>query len=270
MKKLIAIVSVLALQASPAMAWVGGPWSAGTHDNHVTGIFGGMITMKNGSGIFRFSSDESAQLGAFNSSMIYYKGRTFLGSCQAHLDFDAKKVVGITNGSAYDRSPTQRRNQTSPLNDNDPNYTGGATTTSQISIPLSPVVSEDGEVTPRTYTLSNINATGSVGIANTNWQGKITSTAPNIRFSASGEAAFLGAESQVFRITVREGETEDPLIPGPLEEVSFDYGSNDPFPKPANVEKIKVIGSRVSYNTVASIGGLNNSITGTGGGAFNF
>lgn len=230
-----------------------------------------MMMMKNGSGIFRFSSDESAQLGAFNSSMIYYKGRTFLGSCQAHLDFDSKKVIGITNGSAYDRSPNQRRNQAPPLNDNDPNYSGTAGGgTSQVTIPLSPIVNADGEVTPRTYTLSNIQATGSVGIANTSWQGKITSTAPNIRFSASGEAVFVGAEKQIFRITVVEGETEDPSIPGPLQEVSIDYGGNDPFPNPTNKVKIKVMGSRVSYNIVPPVGGLNNSITGTGGGGFSF
>ena len=105
MKKIIAFVTLAAFHASSAYAWVGGPWSSNTHDNHTTGLFGGTITMKNGSGIFRFSSTDTAQMGAFNSSMIYYKGVTFLGSCQANVDFNEKTVDGITNGSASNRSP---------------------------------------------------------------------------------------------------------------------------------------------------------------------
>ncbi len=265
MKKLIAFVSVLALQVTPAMAWVGGPWSAGTHDNHVTGIFGGIITMKNGSGIFRFSSDESAQLGAFNSSVVYYKGRTFLGSCLAHIDFQSKSISGITNGSAYDRSPTQRIPTTSPLVDH-PVGGGG-----QISVPLTPIINpDDNEVTPRNYNLAGLTATGPVGIANTQWEGKLTSTAPNIRFSAKGEAAFVGASDLVFDIRIDEVPNEDPALPPSLNGITIGFGGNNEFPDPENTEKIRVFGSRVTYNVSPSAGGLNNSITGTGGGAFSF
>lgn len=278
MKKLIAIATVMALQATPAMAWVGGPWSSNTYDGRVTGIFGGMITMRNGSGIFRFSATETAQLGAFNSSMIYYKGVTYLGSCQADLDFEAKRVSGITNGSAYNRSPAATQNQSPPLNDNDPSYIPGAQTTNQtLTIQLSPAISGD-EVEARTFQFQNNGRSGPIGIANTSWQGKITKTAPNIRFSAKGEAVFSGEAGMITRFTITEAEPLDPLdpgedpilfIPGPVREISIDQGGNDPFPNPTNRVKIKVTGSRISYNVNPSLTSAT-TLQGTGGGSFSF
>ena len=60
------------------------------------------------------------------------------------------------------------------------------------------------------------------------------------------------------------------LTPGLLQEVEVDRGGNDPFPTPTNRVRIRVFGSRISYNVNASIGGLNAGVDGTGGGGFAF
>jgi hypothetical protein len=211
--------------------------------------------------------------------MIYYQGITFLGSCQANIDWESKKIFGITNGSAFNRSPRPAQQQTAPLNDNNPNWEpqrpGLANVT--LAVPLSPIIVGD-QITARTQPLTGIGATGPVGIANSHWQGKITKSKPTPKFEAKGEAAFVGPRPLVLRFTIQEGPpplppTQGPppfIVPGILEEVSVDFGGNDPFPKPRNTERIRVFGSRISYNVNASIGGLNGGIDGTGGGAFAF
>ncbi len=281
MKKLIALITLVSMQATPALAWVGGPWSGNTWDGKPTGLFGGSITMKNGSGIFRFTSSESAQMGTFNSSMIYYKGVTFFGSCQANIDFDAKRVDGMTNGSAFNRNPGPAQNRTSPVVDNNPNFTpGGGAINQAFTVPLTPTIVDD-EATPNTYQLTNAGSSGPVGIANTTWSGRLTSTKPNIRFKAKGEANFLGPQPVIQRITVKyndpnplieSGGDGQPLtrIPNVLREVSVDRGGNDPFPEPANRVKIRVFGSRLSYNLFTPVGGTNGTVEGTGGGGFAF
>jgi hypothetical protein len=119
-------------------------------------------------------------------------------------------------------------------------------------------------------------------LANTSWTGRLTKTKPNVRFKAKGEANFLGPQPIVQRITVKYGEPviprtpEDPtepvetFIPGPPQEVSIDRGGNDPFPEPANRVKIRVFGSRLSYNVFTPTGGTNGTVEGTGGGGFAF
>ncbi len=281
MKKLIALLTIVSMQATPAMAWVGGPWSGNTYDGQTSGLFGGTITMKNGSGIFRFTSTETAQMGTYSSSMIYFKGITFFGSCQANIDFQSKTVDGMTNGSAFNRNPGPAQNRTTPLVDNNPNFAPGVTVTNQsFTIPLIPNI-VDGEPTPNNYQLTNVGTSGPVGIANTQWSGRLTATKPNVRFKAKGTANFMGPQPIVQRITVRYGEPIIPptppppdapltFIPGPPQEVSIDRGGNDPFPEPANQVKIRVFGSRLSYNVFVPPGGTNGTVEGTGGGGFAF
>jgi len=278
MKKLIAIITMTAMQATPALAWVGGPWSGNTYSNSVTGTFGGSITMKNGSGIFRFSATESAQMGAFNTSMIYYKGITFFGSCQANLDFDSKTVDGMTNGSAYNRNPGPSQNRTSPIVDNNPNFNPGTGAANvAYTVPLQPSIIDGVPTAATPYTLSSIGGSGPVGIANTSWSGKLTRTEPNVRFKAKGEANFFGPQPVVQRMSVKYGpdvvRNETPpatIVPGPVQEVTVDRGGNDAFPDPANRVKIRVFGSRISYGVSLSVGGTNGSVEGTGGGGFAF
>lgn len=279
MKKLIAFVSLVAMQLTPAMAHVGGPWSGGTVDSHISGIFGGIMTLRNGSGIFRFSQTDGAQLSAFSASMIYYKGVTFLGSCQAHIDWPTRKIAGMTNGSAYNRSPAVVRQEAPPLVDNNPNFNPQDASLQQrtLTVSLTPAVAADGTITTRTFQTSNLGAAGPVGIANTHWQGKLTTTAPIPRFEAKGQAAFLGEQPSILEFDIVEGATRTfntpvgPVeVPGPLERLSVGRGGNDPFPKPRNTEKIRVFGSRISYTAVPSFGGQQGGLIGTGGGGFSF
>ncbi|MGI8604056.1 MAG: hypothetical protein ACR2OZ_13840 [Verrucomicrobiales bacterium] len=281
MKKLIALVSLVAFQATPVMAHVGGPWSSNTPDNNLSGIFGGMITMRNGSGMFRFSQGETAQLSTFSSSMIFYQGTTYMGSCQANIDWPTKKIFGITNGSAFNRSPFTNRGDTPPLNDNNPNFIAGANQPRTFGIPLTSSIAGDRSVTLSTFQFTNVGVSGPVGIANTHWQGKITKSSPTVRFEAKGLASFTGANPIIFRITAIEGpsppgadglpiNSNEAIIPGPLEELSIDFGGNDPIVAPRNRQKIRVFGSRITYNANPSAGGTNGGIGGTGGGAFAF
>jgi len=284
MKKLIALVTLTAMQLTPAMAIVGGPWSGNTPDSHITGLFAGMMTMPNGSGIFRFTATETAQLGVFSSSLIYYKGVTYLGSCQANVDFQNKKVFGITNGSAYNRSPRPTQQQTPPLNDNNASFqpTTPNLSSTTFNIPLTPTVSGT-TVTARTFSVPAAGASGPVGIGNTSWEGKITQSAPYVRFKARGEAAFFGNQPITFRLNVIEDPPEAFEVPasgttpatiiivgGRIREVSVDNGGNDPFPEPRNRVKLRVFGSRIAYNVAPSAGGTNGGLDGTGGGGFAF
>jgi hypothetical protein len=135
-----------------------------------------------------------------------------------------------------------------------------------------------GEATPANFSLTSVGGSGPVGIANTSWSGKLTSTSPNVRFKAKGEANFLGPQPITQRMYATYGPdtippTGDPVtayVPGPVESVTVDRGGNDPFPEPQNRVKIRVFGARISYSVTGSIGGTNGSIEGTGGGGFAF
>ena len=144
--------------------------------------------------------------------------------------------------------------------------------------PLTPSII-DGEPVPSSFQLTNVRSSGPVGIANTSWSGRLSQTKPNVRFKARGEANFLGPQPIVQRIVVQYGDPiippdpEDPtapFVPGPIEEVSIDRGGNDPFPEPSNRVKIRVFGSRISYNLFTPVGGTNGTVEGTGGGGFAF
>ena len=147
-------------------------------------------------------------------------------------------------------------------------------------VPLTPTI-EGGVATPRTFPFPGGGASGPVGIANSNWHGKLISVAPNPRFRAKGEAAFRGAEPSLIRFRIVEGPPfvdNRPVVPpatvnltpGLLEEVEVDRGGNDPFPTPTNRVRIRVFGSRISYNVNPSLGGTNAGLDMTGGGGFAF
>ena len=138
-------------------------------------------------------------------------------------------------------------------------------TTPGAVVPLTPTI-EGGVATPRTFPVPAGGSSGPVGIANSNWHGKLISVAPNPRFRAKGEAAFRGAESTLIRFRIVEGPPfvdNRPVVPpatvnltpGLLEEVEVDRGGNDPFPTPTNRVRISVFGSRISYNVIPSPGG---------------
>lgn len=96
-----ALAALSLLAASPALAWVGGPFSnnsalqAGTN-----GIYKTSITGKNLSGVARFVVDAAAQgSGQFT---IFHEGQTQIGNTDAFLDHERKRFDGLLNGSALD------------------------------------------------------------------------------------------------------------------------------------------------------------------------
>jgi hypothetical protein len=264
MKKLIAFLCILSLQVTPAMALVGGPWSGNTHDGNTGGVFSGSMHFRNGSGIFRFSNNSAAQISVQSVSVIYYKGRTYLGSCMADIDFGRKKVTGITNGSSYNRSPSAATNQSPPLIDNNPDYAPGRPQTAPFS-GVNPLAIDPftGAIVPFTY--SNSLNSASSALANSFWEGNITTNFPNIRFKAKGEVAFIGSAPSVYR---GSGSLTGDATSAQTTSI-IDFGGNDPIEDPENREKVRVFGNRSSYALVGATSPETTGV-GTGGGGFAF
>jgi hypothetical protein len=263
MKKILAALTLITFTTSQTFAWTGGPWSGNTYDGNISGLFGGTMAMRDGNGIFRFTATETAQLGAFNSSMIYYRGITYLGSCQAQVDFEFRTVSGITNGSAYNRNNRPAQQQATPLNENDPSYTPGTQPGTQTINTAAGSITKPGGTND-----------GPVGIANSSWKGKLTSTRPSVRFKASGQAAFRGSQPVISRITaVQTGDLGNVDAEGAPRDSSFtitqDSGGDDVLQKPTNSVKVTVYGSRIS-STVSQSVTSDASGNGTGGGGFAF
>ena len=127
-------------------------------------------------------------------------------------------------------------------------------------VPLTPTI-EGGAATPRTFTFPAGVLPARSASPTRNWHGKLITVAPNPRFRAKGEAAFRGAEPTLLRFRIVEGPPfvdNRPVIPpatvnltpGLLQEVEVDRGGNDPFPTPTNRVRIRVFGSRISYNVI--------------------
>ena len=158
---------LIALVAVPqAQAWVGGPFDGGDFNilHEREGVYQATMTYKNGSGFCQFAQDNSlvntsatGSLTVFsleNRSLLYYKGLTFAGTCTGVVDIDARRVFATTNGT-----------------------TNLATTTGSTS--NDPIVINGSSAYP------------GFGYANTTFTAKITKTAPLLRFSGKGEAAFV-------------------------------------------------------------------------------
>ncbi len=272
MKKLIAFLAIAAMQLTPAMATVGGPWSNNTFDSHIDGMYSGIMYTKNGTGIIRFSQSQNAQASAFSMSMLYHKGLTYSGSCQCNIDSDSKQVAGMTNGSAYNRSPLASGNQSPPINDNNPSFSGNAParTPAVWQVPLA------GNPNLFVPPGNQVNS-GSRALANSYWTGKLTNTVGTIRFKANGMAAFIGDNDIIWRVTSTQASdgtqtsTQAAVNTGSnitSTVVQVSTGGNDRLPEPRNKVPVHVFGSRISYTLQASF--IGNGLTGTGGGTFSF
>jgi hypothetical protein len=256
MKKLVAILSLISLQVSTAQAWVGGPWSFGTFDNNSGGTYSAIISGTNLSGSLRFTQGDSAQLSAFSSSMIYYKGWTYLGSVQATIDVDSKKVNGVTNGSAFDRSPNSPNNAP-PLNNS---YYGAGD-------PPSLSFRRGTGDTAVTFNISNF---GPIGVANTHWNGKVTRAYPSVRFSCKGEASFRGTPTQYYFQNFVQTDTNPTSLRNYVsnDNTTVDYRGEAPIERATNRARITVLGGQVSRGINTPVG--VNDFQGTGGGGFSF
>ncbi len=208
MKKFVATIAFLAMgfHAAPVMAHVGGPYSNNTHDGFQGGVFQGMMTMKNGSGMFRFSAGLEPIISPFAQSVVFHQGFIYYGDCFGMLDFVSKKISGMTNG------------MTAPP---------GATTTNG---------------TPNFISNGQANY-----VCNTVWNGKITSTAPSVRFKAKGFAYIIDATYE-HQITTTIDTTPPPIeLPDGTAIVTTKTETiTESGPIPTQRIKIRVSGGRLS------------------------
>lgn len=186
MKRIIAslVVGVSALSGQ-AFALVGGPFDNGSHSAALdrNAIYQGVLKFKNGSGFVYFdpnggvtSPQTTTQTdynlrGSTRSRLVaYYQGITYYGGCFGISDPDAHYIQGTFNG--YSEASSAATTNTTAVN------TGGSSIGSSLT--------------------SNIIANGKAYLVNGNFEGKITQTAPILRFKCKGEIAFLssnGADS---------------------------------------------------------------------------
>jgi hypothetical protein len=188
MKKIFSLIQLAVLSAgSSAFAIVGGPFDNGDYSVLLerSGYYQSSFTFKNGSGYALWSPDNTQgallqgqtvtpNLGAgaltgqstgnANRSVIYYKGVTFFGSALGEVDVQSRLISGYCNAnSEYSVSATTNQQQ------------AGFFTQSNVQTFGSSTVVQSG----RSYT------------ANVNWQGKITATQPQLRFSGEGELSII-------------------------------------------------------------------------------
>ena len=215
MKKFVATLTLIAtlFQAVPAMAWVGGPYSNNAADGRSGGVFQGMITMSNGSGMFRFSTGSEPFISPNANSVIFHEGLVYYGDCFGMVDFPSKKISAVTNG---------RTNITYPAN-----------------TPVTPV---------GTPSIQFGNGADD-SIANVSWSGKLTKTAPGVLFKGKGFAYFFEANysNQIQTTITTNGIIEElPGDPVPIRETTISQGITENEMTPKQKVKIKVFGSRVS------------------------
>lgn len=210
MKKYAAALTFLTVlfQSTSAMAWIGGPYSNNTADGKSGGVFQGTITMKNGSGMFRFSTGQEPFNSPNAESVVFHEGLVFYGDCFGQVDFHAKRVSGITNGNTA---------------------LGGGVT--PIGAPVFP--------------FSNGN---DAFICNTQWAGKMRKVYPGLTFRAKGWAYIFDSNYQnntSTTITTDFAPVDLPNDGGTVTTtVTQTISSNQGAPK--TKVKIKVYGSRVS------------------------
>jgi hypothetical protein len=187
MKRIIASLAIgFSALTGQAHAWVGGPFDNGFHNaSFENGVYQAALTFKNGGGYSYFSpnqaiaSDDAStptlidQRGSRrNRAVLYYKGISYVGSAFGTADGEARDIQCTMNGtseSTYQTAATQQQ-------------TSAFTLTTSTSSALSTTVVSSS----RSFNF------------NGHWEGKITSTAPSLRFSGKGELAFLapgGADS---------------------------------------------------------------------------
>ncbi|HEY6565219.1 MAG TPA: hypothetical protein VIY86_12015 [Pirellulaceae bacterium] len=226
MKKTISLLALaFALQATPASAWVGGPWSNDQFSPTNSGTYQAALYIRNGVGMARFSDSPTYQFSRFNQSVIYYKGIVYTGTAFGYVDYVQETIIGITNGDTNNTVITENANGLAP------------------GIPFNPLT---GSVTS--------GAGANVQTCNTSWTCHITSEAPVTRFKGDGEATFFGDLTTIDRITstttvIEEGDTETVI-----EEDITDFGGQDSkFPEIGARAKLWVYGTQISQQATAPL-----------------
>ncbi len=252
MKKFGAYLSLIGLLSqATAPAWVGGPYSNNTYDGFDGGIFKGTIRGPSTSGIFSFSQGDEALVSPFGDSVVYNRGMAYYGECYGFVDFDSKKVSGITNGT------------NNGTNLNDPNSSPQFRNVSGFGFGVDNGI--PGTLVGNQYAPLASGAVGApgtnVGTANSSWNGKITKSKQTMRFRAKGEMSLFGTATQAteFNNVTSTGVFDNPTFDldaavnligtgnppgtGTVRRVS---GSVNNFPDIQSRIKIRVYGSRTS------------------------
>jgi hypothetical protein len=190
MKKIFSLIQLAVLSAgSSAFAIVGGPFDNGDHSILLerAGYYQASYSFRNGSGYSLFSPDNiqgaivqgqavtpnfsagalttpTGQANNANRTVIYYKGVTYFGSAFGEVDVQSRRISGYGNASSdFTIASAQTQQQT------------GFFTQSNVT----------------SFSSNTVTASGRSYVANVNWQGKITATQPQLRFSGSGELAII-------------------------------------------------------------------------------
>ncbi len=296
MRKAITLVStLLTLGAHSAFAHVGGPFSFNDHNGNQAGTYQAVLTMRNGNGMCRFSEGPEAQISPFNTSIVFYRGVVYAGTCFGIVDKDQKYVQGTTNG------------RTNVATSSSSNALDGLSANGFGAIFVS------GVDTNQTNTVQGVSSGNAQNIAtcNTNWTGDVTDTAPIIEFKAEGVAYFYGEldASAVITSEIANTRTVDDTIVNAIsnialaltgnavlssfQDISVDElislvdlstaqgqssnrrttstgGQSDVFPDLGVQEKVFVFGNQIGFQRFGSITPEQDGLTGTGQGAFFF
>jgi hypothetical protein len=182
MKRIIAslVISVSAFSGQ-AFALVGGPFDMGSHGANLdrNSVYQAALSFQNGSGFVYFSpiarlvpervpgggsavDDFDSQGSVPNSTVLYYKGVSYVGSCFGTADMEDRFIEGVINGNSdvgFSASSTTSN--------------GGGTSTASSTVSATVVYSGKGYV------------------VNGNFLAKVSQTAPVLRFKGKGELSFL-------------------------------------------------------------------------------
>jgi hypothetical protein len=203
MKQLTALLTIFAMFASPASAWVGGPYGNNTHDGFDGGIFQYTMRGNNVMGLARFSQNTAAAYNSeFGDSVTYYNGVTYYGESYGMVDFVSGICDGVVNGTA---AGTDLNNPAAVLRSANGTSFGV----------FNGVRYGTGNPLFGIFTPGGPEATQMV--ANAVWTGSLTRRYPVPRFSGVGEAVFFGegesSEADSFDLTIVS--TGDFAPPGP-------------------------------------------------------
>jgi hypothetical protein len=195
MKKIFSLIQLTVLSAgSSAFALVGGPFDNGDYNVLLErgGYYQSSYSFKNGSGYSLFSPDNTqgallqgqtltpnisagalstptGQANNANRTVLYFKGITYFGSAFGEVDIQSRRISGYGNASSdFSVQSTQTQQQ------------AGFFSQSNVT----------------SFSSATVTASGRSYVANVNWQGKITATHPQLRYSGSGELAIISPTGQ--------------------------------------------------------------------------
>ncbi|CAN5152895.1 hypothetical protein BH23VER1_BH23VER1_37580 [soil metagenome] len=295
MRKALTLVStLLALGAHSASAHVGGPFSFNDHGGNQSGVYQAVITMKNGNGACRFSEGQEPQISIQSTSIIFFRGIVYAGTCFGIVDKNAKYVQGTTNGRS-NVSSTSSSNALDNIGSGNFLFLGD---TAGLSSESQAIGVQSG-------------AGGNIGICNTSWTGKVTDTSPIVEFRAKGVAYFFGeldAQVVVTSTIANTREVNNDIVDAiasiaasltggailsSFNDISIDElinlvdlstasgtasssanassgGQSKIFPDIGVQVPVTVFGSQISYDRVAAVTPQEDGLSGTGSGAFFF